>query len=131
MTLAPLLNAPLAIQIHAIAALSLVPLTAIQFWRRKGGINHRVLGWTWVVVMAVTALSSFWIHSIRLIGPFSPIHILSIATLFGLFGAIRARRAGDIARHRWIMMQITAGWFIAGAFAFLPGRVMLKMVTGS
>lgn len=130
MTLAPLLNASLAIQIHAIAALSLVPLTVIQFWRRKGGINHRVLGWTWVGVMVVTALSSFWIHSIRLIGPFSPIHVLSVVTLFGLFGAVRARRAGDIARHRWIMMQITAGWFIAGAFAFLPGRVIFRMVIG-
>jgi len=130
MTLAPLINAPLAIQIHAVAALALVPLTAVQFWRRKGGIHHRALGWAWVVLMAIAAVSSFWIHSIRLVGPFSPIHILSIITIAGLFGAIRARRAGHIAEHRRTMMMITAGWFIAGAFAFLPGRVMFQMVAG-
>jgi uncharacterized membrane protein len=130
MTLAPLLNAPLAIQIHAIAALTLVPLTVVQFWRRKGGVNHRVLGWLWVVLMTITAISSFWIHSIRLVGPFSPIHILSIITIGGLFGAIRARRAGQIAAHRRAMMMITAGWVVAGAFAFLPSRVMFQMATG-
>ncbi|QCI68727.1 DUF2306 domain-containing protein [Phreatobacter stygius] len=127
MTLAPLLAAPVMIQIHAIAALALIPLTLAQFMRRKGGSAHRVLGWSWVVLMAIVAISSFWIHSIRLIGPFSPIHILSLITLFGLFGAIIARRRGDIARHRRIMMMVTGGWVAAGLFAFLPGRVMAMM----
>lgn len=131
MTLAPLLHAPLAIQIHALAALSLIPLTVIQFWRRKGGVNHRVLGWIWVALMAVTAVSSFWIHSIRLIGPFSPIHVLSLITIFGLFGAIRARRAGLVPQHRRIMMMITAGWAGAGLFTLLPGRLMFQAVFGS
>lgn len=31
--------------------------------------------------MAVVAASSFWIHQIRLVGLFSPIHLLSICTL--------------------------------------------------
>jgi uncharacterized membrane protein len=31
--------------------------------------------------MAVVAASSFWIHQMRLVGPFSPIHLLSIFTL--------------------------------------------------
>ena len=31
--------------------------------------------------MAVVAVSSFWIHQIRLVGPWSPIHLLSIFTL--------------------------------------------------
>ena len=41
MTLAPLLAAPLAIQLHAIAALSLIPLTLVQLGRRKSGAWHR------------------------------------------------------------------------------------------
>lgn len=130
MSLSPLLHASLPIQIHALAALSLIPLTMLQFWRRKAGRWHRVLGWTWVVLMAVTAISSFWIHSLRVIGPFSPIHILSIITLVSLVLAIQARRAGAIMRHRRIMMMTTAGWAIAGAFAFLPGRVMFQIAAG-
>jgi uncharacterized membrane protein len=131
MTLAPLLNASLAIQIHAIAALSLIPLTAIQFWRRKGGINHRLLGWIWVVLMAITAISSFWIHGIRLIGPFSPIHALSVFTLVSLYLGIRARRQNRITAHRGFMIGIAAGWAGAGLFTLLPGRIMFQTVFGS
>lgn len=131
MTLAPLLNAPLAIQIHAIAALSLIPLTAIQFWRRKAGINHRVLGWVWVALMAVTAISSFWIHNLRLIGPFSPIHALSVFTLINLYLGIRARRQNRITAHRGHMIGIAAGWAAAGLLTLLPGRLMFQTVFGS
>jgi uncharacterized membrane protein len=34
-----------------------------------------------VALMALVAISSFWIHEIRLVGPFSPIHLLSIFVL--------------------------------------------------
>lgn len=131
MTLAPLINAPLAIQIHAAAALSLIPLTALQFWRPKRGPSHRAIGWIWVVLMAVTAVSSFWIHSLRLIGPFSPIHILSVITLVNLVLGIRARRAGRIMAHRGHMIGIAAGWAGAGLFTLLPGRIMFQTVFGS
>lgn len=127
MTLAPFLAAPLVIQLHATAALALIPLTAVQFLRVKRGSLHRAIGWTWVVLMAVVALTSFGIHEIRLVGPFSPIHILSVITLAGLLGAVAARRRGDIARHRRIMIMVTAGWAIAGLFTFLPGRLMAAM----
>ena len=81
MTLSPLLDAPVAVQLHAFAALSLIPMTIVQFWRPKRGPSHRALGWAWVVLMAVTAVSSFWIHGLRVFGPFSPIHALSLFTL--------------------------------------------------
>jgi uncharacterized membrane protein len=127
MALAPFLAAPLVIQIHALAALALVPLTAAQFIRRKGGSTHRLVGWTWMVLMALVAGSSFWIHELRLIGPFSPIHLLSILTLFGLVGAVVARRLGDIGRHRRIMIMLALGWAAAGLFTLLPGRLMAAM----
>jgi len=37
-------------------------------------------GWA----MALTAISSFWITSFGVVGPFSPIHLLSVVTLVGL-----------------------------------------------
>jgi len=131
MTLSPLLAAPLVVQLHAGAALALIPLTAIQFWRPKRGPGHRSLGWAWVVLMAVTAVSTFWIHGLRLIGPFSPIHGLSVFTLVSLFFGVRARRLGRITAHRGHMIGIAAGWAGAGLFTLLPGRLMFQTVFGS
>ncbi|MFN3853484.1 MAG: DUF2306 domain-containing protein [Phreatobacter sp.] len=131
MTLAPLINAPLAIQIHAAAALSLIPLTALQFWRPKRGPSHRTIGWVWVVLMTVTATSSFWIHGIRLVGPFSPIHVLSVTTLVVLVLGIWARRAGRVQSHQRFMTGVAIGWAGAGLFTLLPGRIMFQTVFGS
>jgi uncharacterized membrane protein len=41
--------------------------------------------------MVVVAASSFWIHEIRLLGPWSPIHLLSIMVLVLLPVAVVAR----------------------------------------
>jgi uncharacterized membrane protein len=130
MTLAPLLAAPLAIQLHAIAALSLIPLTLVQLGRRKSGAWHRRVGWAWVILMAITAVSSFWIHGIRLFGPFSLIHILSVITLLTLVHAIHARRTGNMRGHRLGMLGVTAGWAGAGLFTLLPYRIMGQVVFG-
>jgi uncharacterized membrane protein len=81
MNLAPLLAAPAVIQVHAFAALSAFALGAVQLAAPKGTIPHRAVGWLWAGLMLVLVLSSFFIHTIRLWGPFSPIHLLSIFTL--------------------------------------------------
>ncbi|MCZ8314756.1 DUF2306 domain-containing protein [Phreatobacter sp.] len=130
MTLAPLLAAPLAIQLHAIAAVALIPLTIVQLGRRKSGTWHRRVGWAWVVLMTITAVSSFWIHGIRLFGPFSPIHILSVVTLVTLVHAIVARRTGNMRGHRLGMLGVAMGWAGAGLFTLLPGRIMGQVVFG-
>src|SRR5712671_4684166 len=80
MSLAPLLDAAPAIPLHAFAAMAAFALGIVQFAAPKGTLPHRTLGWIWVALMAVVALSSFWIHQIRLFGPWSPIHLLSIFT---------------------------------------------------
>ena len=84
MTLAPLAKAFLVIQIHTFLALGAVLLTVGIFAIRKGSPLHRVMGWAWVIMMAIVALSSFGIHEIRMVGPFSPIHLLSAFTLWSL-----------------------------------------------
>jgi uncharacterized membrane protein len=129
MTLQPLLSAPLAIQIHTAAALLLIPLTLAQFVRPKAG-HHAPRGWAWIAVMAVVVVTSFFIHTIRLIGPFSPIHLLSIATIIGIALAIRARKAGDIAGHRRVMIYVATGWAIAGLFTLLPFRTLGRVLFG-
>ena len=93
MSFAPLLNAVPQIPIHAFAAMAAFVLGLVQFAAPKGTLPHRTLGWIWVTLMATVAVSSFWIHQIRLVGPWSPIHLLSIFTLVTLPLAVwRAHR---------------------------------------
>src|ERR1700750_2141502 len=101
--LAPLLNALPPIPLHAFAAMAAFVLGVVQLAAPKGTLPHRALGWIWVALMMVVALSSFWIHQIRLVGPFSPIHLLSIFVLVVLpLGVWRAHRH-QVADHRRIM----------------------------
>lgn len=124
-------TAPLIIQVHVVAAVLALCLAPVQFLRRPGGRRHKAIGYVWVCAMAGTALSSFAIHDIRLLGPFSPIHLLSAWVLYSLWDAIRAARRGDIARHRTTLRQ-NAFWGlgVAGAFTLLPGRLMSNTLFG-
>jgi uncharacterized membrane protein len=81
MSLAPLLDAAPAIPLHAFAAMTAFALGVVQLAAPKGTLPHRTLGWIWVLLMLSVAISSFWIHQIRLWGPWSPIHLLSIFVL--------------------------------------------------
>jgi uncharacterized membrane protein len=84
-----------------------------------------------VILLALIALSSFFIHEIRLIGPFSPIHLLSIFTLVMLPLAVAHARRHEVQRHRRAMIGIFIGALVvAGAFTFVPGRIMHTVVLG-
>ena len=99
MNLAPLTHAPVAIQLHAYAAMAAFVLGVVQLAGVKGTSRHRALGYAWVALMLVVAISAFWIHEIRLWGPWSPIHLLAIFTLIMLpFGITRAR-AHNVRGH--------------------------------
>jgi uncharacterized membrane protein len=131
MSLAPLLDAAPAIPLHAFAAMSAFWLGVVQFAAPKGTLPHRTLGWIWVCLMAAVAVSSFWIHQIRLVGPWSPIHLLSIFTLAMLPLAVWRAHRHRVADHRRIMILIFAGALvIAGLFTLLPGRIMHSVVFG-
>ena len=117
MSLAPLLDAAPAIPLHAFAAMAAFVLGIVQFAAPKGTLPHRTLGWIWVALMASVAISSFWIHQIRLVGPWSPIHLLSIFTLVMLPLAVWQAHRHQVADHRRIMILIFAGALvIAGLF---------------
>jgi uncharacterized membrane protein len=131
MTLSPLLDASPAIVLHATAAMAAFALGIVQFAAPKGTIPHRTVGWIWVGLMLAVALSSFLIHEIRLWGPWSPIHLLSIFTLVTLPLAVWAAHRHDVVRHRGAMISIFLGALvIAGAFTLLPGRIMHAVVFG-
>jgi hypothetical protein len=59
------------------------------------------------------------------IGPFSPIHILSVVTLVGLTQAFRHLRHGRYPAHgRALRALYLQALIVTGIFTFLPGRRM-------
>jgi uncharacterized membrane protein len=132
MSLAPLLDAAPAIPLHAFAAMGAFVLGVVQFAAPKGTLPHRTIGWIWVSLMALVAISSFWIHQIRLVGPWSPIHLLSIFTLTMLPLAVWRAHRHDVTAHRRIMISLfTGALVIAGLFTVVPGRIMHTVLFGS
>ncbi|HHS82777.1 MAG TPA: DUF2306 domain-containing protein, partial [Devosia sp.] len=129
MNFSPLLQAPLAIQAHALAAILAFVIGPVIFFRPKGGALHRLLGRVWVLAMAVVIASSFFIFQLRMWGPFSPIHLLSAWSAHALFQGVMLARRGRIAEHRALMKNLYFGALIAaGTFTFLPGRIMNEVL---
>lgn len=121
----PLLQAPLAIQIHVATVVPAALLGAFLLAFPKGTPLHRRLGRIWMGLMIATAIASLFIHELRLVGPFSPIHLLSLLTLVNCARAIAAARRGDIARHRaQVLASYCFGIILAGLFTLVPGRTM-------
>ena len=129
MNLAPILDAPLAIQLHVATVLPAALIGPYMFWARKGTPIHRLVGKIWLGLMVIAALSSFFIHEINLFMGFSPIHLISIYVMFGAWLAIRDARAHRIAAHKRQVVGLYLGGIVgAGAFTLLPGRIMNKVV---
>jgi len=111
-----------AILIHLGAALAALALGAAVFFGRKGTFGHRVLGRAWVLLMLVTAVSTYWIRSS---GGFSWIHGLSLITLLALGRAVYLAMNGNVRRHQSAMKALYFGALIvAGAFTLLPQRLL-------
>lgn len=129
MDLSPLWAAPAPIPVHATLAGLALLLGAVQLAGPKGTGMHRALGYAWVAAMAGVAITSFWIHEFRLIGPFSPIHALSALTLGSLAVLVRRARRGQVRAHRAMALELYAlALIVTGAFTLLPGRVMHDVV---
>ena len=126
-----LFNETHPIPVHAIMAIIAVILGGIQLSMKKGGTIHKLLGRIWVGIMMFVAISSFFIHEIKLWGAYSPIHLLSMWTIFILGVGIYYVRVGNIKRHKQTM--ITLYFFaliLTGFFTFMPGRVMHQILIG-
>lgn len=122
--LTPLLQSPLVVQTHVAGATLAFAIGCILLAGVKGRALHRTLGYVWVVAMAVTAISSFFLQSINP-GSFSIIHALSAWTMIVLPMGLAAARRKNIAKHRKEMTgMFVGGLLVAGLFSFLPGRLM-------
>jgi uncharacterized membrane protein len=125
--LSTLLAAQPLLAVHVVGALAAVPIGAVLLWGRKGSVNHRVLGWAWVLAMAAAALSSVGLGGggIPHFAGFSPIHLLTLLVLVSLpLGVMHARRH-RVTAHRKTMTSIyIGGCIVAGLFTLLPGRLL-------
>lgn len=122
--LSPLMRIPAVLQAHIGGAILSFVIGTVLLRGVKGNMLHRVLGYTWIAVMAVTAISSFWLTGLNG-NSYSFIHLLSGWTIIVLPMGLAAARRRNIAAHRKEMTGIfMGGMLIAGLFAFLPGRLM-------
>ncbi|PWQ99544.1 DUF2306 domain-containing protein [Leucothrix arctica] len=123
-----LFSSPLAIQMHVFAAVSAAIIGLVVLWRRKGTATHKRWGKVWVVLMLVTSLTSFFIHEIKLVGIFSPIHIISVLVLITLYRGVGQARVGQINDHKRSMKSTYIGGIgVAGTLSFFPGRLMHRV----
>jgi uncharacterized membrane protein len=122
MSLAPLVDAAPAIALHGFTAMVAFVIGLVQLAAPKGTLPHRTLGWVWVALMASVALSSFWIHQLRIVGPWSPIHLLSIFTLLMLPYAVWKAHTHQVEGHRWAMLGLFSARLSSPACSrFCPG----------
>jgi uncharacterized membrane protein len=130
-SLEPLLAERPPIAWHAFAALAALVLGATQFALPKGTPRHRAVGFVWAGLMLFIAASGFWIHEIRLLGPWSPIHLLSVLVLITVPLAVWHAHRHHVARHRSAMISLYLFALVgAGLFTLLPGRVMNTVIFG-
>lgn len=123
-------EASLVIQFHWIAALLAFVFGIIMLMRRKGTPSHKVIGRMFIILMLITAISSFWIREINR-GGFSLIHIFIPLTLFASWEAIHYIRKGNVKRHKRAVMGMFFGaLLIPGLFTFVPGRRMWILFFG-
>lgn len=110
------------IAVHATAAVAALAVGAAVFLRPKGTFAHKVLGRGWVLLMLVTAISTYWIRGN---GSFSWIHGLSVFVVVGLAAGVTYAIRGKLAAHQRMMKGLyVGGLVIAGGFALMPQRLL-------
>ena len=116
---------------HALAAISALVFGVLQLTRKKGTVPHKYIGYAWVLLMLYVSTSSFFIHELKIIGEFSPIHFLSIFTIGSVIYAIIMVKRGEITKHkRTITLLFYLGLVLTGAFTLLPNRIMNTVLFG-
>jgi uncharacterized membrane protein len=119
------------VALHMFSALASIVVGSVLMAGVKGTHIHRVLGWTWVSMMAVVAASSFFIRSADgpNIGGFGPIHALTVLVTILLPLGIGFIRRGRVNGHRLTMSNLFYGaCIVAGVFTLLPGRFLGDLV---
>lgn len=126
------------IALHASTALAALCLGPVALWARMGRQTrpalHRAVGYAWVTLMLVAALSALWIRDYLLpnLAGFSPIHLLVPYTLACLALAFWHVYRRNFAKHRLAMLRLYLGACVgAGLFTLVPGRLLGQWVWGT
>jgi uncharacterized membrane protein len=113
-----------ALVLHLSSAVAALTLGLVIMLRTKGTESHRMLGRTWVALMSIAAVSSFWLAGLR--EGFSVIHLLSVWTLVAMALAIHFIRKGNVKRHQGFMIGTYLGLVGAALGALAPGRMLYR-----
>jgi uncharacterized membrane protein len=123
---------------HMSAAISAVCIGPLAIWARKSRtqrpVLHRYAGYTWVMLMLITAFTAAFIRDFRLpnINGFTAIHLLIPATLGSLIAAFYFLRQGNIKQHRRFMVSLYLNaCLVAGIFTLYPGRYLGNWMWGT
>lgn len=102
----------------------------VMLVRKKGTASHKSIGRTFIAIMLITAISSFFIREINR-GSLSWIHIFIPITFFASWEAVHFIRKGNIKRHKRAVHGLFFGaLLIPGLFTFMPGRRMWMLFFG-
>jgi len=119
---------------HLVTATGALLLGLFMLLRRKGTRSHRLLGWTWVALMASTALASAFIRDYRLpnLWGYTPIHLFTVTVAVMLPLGLWYAKRGRIEGHRKTMQRLYIGaCVVAGLFTLLPGRFLGSLLWGT
>lgn len=131
MSLAPILAASPATQIHIAAVILAFAVGTWMMLRPKGTPPHRMLGRAFVVLMLTAAASSFWIRG-NPDGSLSWLHLLAAYVMIAAPAGLLLAQFGRTRGHVMTMVGLYIGaLWIAGAFTLLPGRLLHQAVFGS
>ena len=122
-------NLPLS-YLHLFTVAPAVMRATILILRRKGTDSHKLLGKVFVCLILFSAITTLFMPAEvgpRFFGHFGFIHLLSLNVVVCAIVAVRAARRGSIKTHKANMISIYVfGFFVAGAFAFMPGQLLHK-----
>jgi uncharacterized membrane protein len=101
---------------------------------RKGSPIHKLLGKVYMLLMLFTAVVTLFMSAEvgpTLLGHFGFIHLFSLLVFYSVPTAYFAVRRRNITKHRNSMIGLYGGGIlIAGAFTFVPGRLLHSWIIG-
>lgn len=116
--------------LHLITVLPAFALGTYLMVRSKGTPSHKVLGKVFLSLMLLTSVVTLFMSA--QVGPkflehFGLIHLLSLNVIYSVPVAYVAALNGNIQKHKTNVMGLYFfGLLVAGAFAFMPGRLLHK-----
>ena len=121
--------------IHLAAALGALVMGPFVLWARLGqrlrpGL-HRALGYAWITLMVIAAISALFIRDFGLpnVWGYTPIHGLIVVTFVSLWVGLRALAQRNFVLHRKTMQSLYIGACVgAGVFTLLPSRYLGQLV---